>query len=106
MCDHVNARIVFTPPDELFHNPYMAFALADGHTDGVLYPTKAEAIRHQSNEFLYLYFSFRRCMGGANPKDMQLYLDLHRHVYDSGGRLTDPEDYITPLARGVGVWPM
>lgn len=107
MSDHINARVVSTPPDELFHNPYMAFALEDGRTDGVLYPTKSEAVRHQPNEFRYMYFSFRRSMGGCSPKDAQLFLEYHRHAYDNGLRLTDPDnDMITPLARGQGAWPM
>jgi hypothetical protein len=106
MADNVNARITFTPVDELFHNPYMAFKLADGSTDGVLYPTKAEAIRHQSNEYLCVYFSFRRCMAGINRKEAQLFLDMHRHIYDAGGRMTNPEDYIMPQAKGQGLWPM
>jgi len=106
MSDHINARVAFTPPDELFHNPYMAFALADGSTDGVLYPTKADAVSHQSNEYRYCYFSFRSAMAGANPKDCQLFLDVHRHTYEQGGRLTAPEDLIMPQAKGTGLWPM
>lgn len=107
MCDNINARIVFTPPEELARG-WMAFALADGSTDGTVYPSKAEAIRHQSNEFLFCYFSFRRCMGGANPKDCQLFLEYNRHAYDQGFRLADPEspEFILPLARGVGRWPI
>jgi len=106
MSDNINARITFTPVDELASS-WIAFALADGSTDGVLYPSKSEAIRHQSNEFLYCFISFRRILAGANPKDCQLLLDFHRHAYDSGFRIADPDapDLISPLARGVGSWP-
>lgn len=107
MCDQINVRIVFGNPVELARS-WMAFTLEDGETDGVLYPSKREAIRHQSNEFLYCYFSFRRCMGGANRKDCQLFLDINRHAYESGMRLADPEspDLIMPLARQQGRWPL
>lgn len=104
--DQINGRITFTQPDDLFHNPYMAFALEDGHTDGVRYPTKAETVRHQSNEYRYCYFSFRTAMAGVSPKDAQIFLDMHRHIYEQGGRLIDPEDYIMPQARGQGAWPL
>lgn len=102
MCDAINARIVFTHIDELSRG-WMAFRLADGGSDNVLYDSRRAAIEHQSNEFLCAYFSFRSCLGGANPKDCQLFLDMHRHVYDNGGRLANPEapDLMMPLARPI-----
>lgn len=102
MCDIINARIVFTPVDELSRG-WMAFRLSDGGSDGALYDSRRAAISHQTNEFLCAYFSFRSCLGGANAKDCQLFLDMHRHVYDNGGRLADPEapDLMMPLARPI-----
>jgi hypothetical protein len=90
ICDQVNARITFTPWDQLVHS-WMAFRLADGSTDGILYDSRDAAIKHQSDERLCAYFSFRQAMAGANPRDCQLFLDLHRNVYDNGGHLTEPK---------------
>src|SRR5262249_60846079 len=86
---------------------WMAFALADGSTDHVIYPSKSEAIRHQSNEFLYLYVCLRGCITGMPPKDAQLFLEVHRDAYDHGLRLSEPEapQLIFPLAKGSGKWP-
>lgn len=101
MSDAVNLAVKFGEDDIIGGGAFMAFALADGSTDHTLYPTKAAAIAHQSNEFLYCYLSLRRCPGGLQPKDAQIWLDLHRHVYDHGGRLADPDspDMIMPQAR-------
>ena len=86
---------------------WMAFALQDGTTDHVIYPSKADAIAHQSNEFRFAYVHLGGCMMGMPPKDAQLWLDLHRHMYDNGFRLADPEPTVPifPLARGSGSWP-
>lgn len=104
--DQVNAFLTFTPFDEL-KNGWMAFALADGANDGVVYPSREDAIRHQSNASLYGYVSFRALMGGANPKDMQLWLDVQRDAYDAGLNFHEPEapQLILPVQRGVGRWP-
>lgn len=105
--DQVNAFITFTPFEEL-RNGWMAFALADGQNDGVVYPSRAEAIRHQSNEKLYAYVSFRALIGGANPKDMQIWFDVQRDAYDAGMNFHEPEapQLILPQQRGQGRWPM
>jgi hypothetical protein len=69
----------------------MAFRLSDGDSDKVLYDTRADAIAHQPDERWACYFHMRNAMGGAKPLDCQLYINLHRQVYDAGGRLADPE---------------
>ncbi len=90
MSGNINAHVVFTDPGQL-RGSWLAIRLADGSCDGVLYGTKADAIRHQLHEQLCLYFPLGRALGGANPKDCQILLDLHRHIYDAGGRLADAE---------------
>jgi len=86
----------------------MAFALAEGATDHVIYPSKAEAIAHQSNEFLFMYVCLRGCAAGMSEKDAQLYLEVHRDAYDNGMRLAEPEapSLIMPIAKGTGKWPI
>lgn len=100
IADTINLQVAFKTPEELSHG-WMAFSLAEGNTDWAIYPSKAEAIAHQSNEFLYLYIAMGRCLAGVNAKDMQLFLDMHRHAYANGMRLADPKapDIIMPLSR-------
>ena len=70
---------------------WMAFKLADGTTDNVLYDTRADAIKHQLSEQTCLYIAMRKTLGGVPLRDCQLLLDVHRHIYDNGGRLADPQ---------------
>lgn len=78
---------------------WIAVALADGSVDYNLYPSKAAAVAHQSNEFLYAYLCLRNSPGGMSPKDAQIWLDLHRYMYDNGYRLTGERTVIMPQAR-------
>lgn len=106
MSEAIGLAIVFHPYEEL-KNGWMAFSLAEGKTDHTIYPSKASAIDHMSNEFFYCYVNMRACFGGMPPKDAQLFLELHREAYDSNMRLADPDapQLIFPLARGTGNWP-
>jgi len=83
---------------------WVAIRLSDGGSDGVLYDSKREAVRHQSNEFNCAYFSFRGAPNGfASVKEAAVWLEFHRQAYDSGFRLPDPDaasggpDLIMPL---------
>lgn len=89
MCDHINAKVVFTPWDQLV-NGFMAFNLGDGHSDGVLYDSKADAVRH-TDEKRNAYWCFRQGLAGVTPKDCQLFLDVHRHAYNSGVPMAEPD---------------
>lgn len=98
MADAIGYAVVSHPP-EVIRRGWMAFALQDGTTDNVIYPSKTDCIRHQFDEFRYAYICLVNCMGGMPVKDAQLWLDLHRHVHKHGGRLTSPESVIMPQAR-------
>jgi hypothetical protein len=98
MSEAVGLAAVFHP-EEVMHSGWMAFALADGQTDHVIYSSKTAAISHMSNEFLFAYLNLRKCIAGMPVKDAQLWLDLHRNIYDNGGRMTNPRDMIMPIAR-------
>ena len=87
--DNINAFRTFVPWDELKHK-WMAVRLSDGGYDGTLYDSKVEAVKHQSNEFLCAYVAFKNLVGGATPKDMELFLKFNRDAYDAGFRLPDP----------------
>jgi hypothetical protein len=90
MSDRINLMVMSHPWDTLC-NSWMAFKLADGNSDGVLYDTRQDAIKHQLHETMCAYFHMRNGMGGANARDCQLFLNVHRQVYDAGGRFTDPQ---------------
>jgi hypothetical protein len=89
MADHINAKVVFTPWDQLV-NGYMAFRLDDGSSNGTLYDSKADAVRF-TDEKRNAYFCFRQGIAGVNPRDCQIFLDVHRHAYANGGHLADPD---------------
>ena len=90
MAERINLMLISQPWDVIC-NSWMAFRLEDGNTDGVLYDTRADAITHQFDERWCCYFSMRNALGGVDPLDCQLFINLHRQVYDAGGRLQDPE---------------
>lgn len=98
MADAVNLAIISNPP-EVTRRGWMAFALQDGNTDHVVYPSKQAAVSHQHNEFYFCYLNLARCMGGTNVKDMQIFLNVHRHAYSHGGGMTDPRTLIMPQGR-------
>jgi hypothetical protein len=75
-------------------NSFITIKLSDGSTDGVLYESKKDAVRHcKGNEQWFAFFSFRGAPNGfASPKDAAIYLAWHRMAYDNGARLPDPDD--------------
>jgi hypothetical protein len=99
--DIVNGLLTFSEPWEI-KNSWMAIRLQDGGYDGTLYDTRTEAIRHQSDEKLCCYFPIGNFIHGLTPEDAQLILDVQRHAYDSGLRVTDEQvpDVITSIEQG------
>lgn len=97
--DAIRLAIAFNPPD-VTRNGWMAFALEDGTTDHVVYPSKQDAINHQHNEFYFTYINLIRCLAGMNERDAQLFLNVSRHVAKHSGRMVDPKSQlITPQGR-------
>lgn len=74
-------------------SPFVALRLSDGGSDGVLYDSKRDAVRHQLHETTCAYFCFRGAPNGfASYLDAAIYLAWNRAAYDSGFRLPDPDD--------------
>jgi hypothetical protein len=98
--------VVFQPW-EVRQTGWMAFALADGATDHIIYPSRQDAIAHMSDEHRYFYVCLRSCPTGMPVKDAQLLLDVHREAADAGLGFTEPQapQIIMPVSRGVGKWP-
>ena len=78
---------------------YVAIRLSDGGSDGVLYDTRRDAIRHQLHEQQCAYFRIPPFGEMAKPHEMESYLTTVRSLYDAGRRLQDPDDpeIIRPL---------
>jgi len=69
---------------------WVAIRLRDGSSDGVLYDSKRDAVRHQFDEFLCAYV---RLIGMQMPVcEAETYLETHRRLYDRGFRLADPDN--------------
>lgn len=98
--DAVNAQAIAQPFDVLVRS-WMAFKLEDGSSDGVLYDSRADAIRHQTDERTCLYLCLREAPGGMLPMAAKALINFHRMAYDAGGRVTHPSDkqLIMPLAN-------
>lgn len=91
VADNFNARLVFTPWDELRYG-WMAFKLSDGSSDGVVYDSKRAAVKHQFSEQQCAYLAFQNCPNGITPSEAGRFLMFTRKAYDAGMRLPDPED--------------
>lgn len=90
--DIVRSYVTFVDYDTRIGS-WVALRLEDGGHDGTLYPSKRDAIRHQSHEQLCAYFSYRGAPNGFDSaRDAAAWLAIHRHFYANGGRLVDPDD--------------
>lgn len=69
-------------------NKWVAISLSNGGSDGVLYDSRADAVKFQLHEMLCAYISIPP--GGTTPEDMTRYLEIVRNLYNSGHRLSDP----------------
>lgn len=68
---------------------WVAIRLSDGKSDGVLYDTRGDAIRHQLHMTQCAYV----CVppGGMNPCQAESFMRMHRLAYDAGAQLIDPD---------------
>lgn len=78
--------------DELRHS-FLAIRLADGSSDGVLYPDKRTAIKYQKYEKECYYVALRGIAGGSNPRDMAIIIKYAREAFKSPlvARMVDPD---------------
>jgi hypothetical protein len=91
MYDIVQSYVAFVEYDERIRS-WVAIRLLDGGSDGVLYGSKADAVRH-TDEFTHLYFSYRGApQGFTNVRDAAIYLEFHRLAFNAGGRWADKDD--------------
>jgi hypothetical protein len=68
---------------------WLAVRLSDGGTDQTAYDSKAEAVRHQPDEFLCVYI---RLIGmRMDVCEAESFMETNRRLYDKGWRLADPD---------------
>lgn len=68
---------------------WVAIRMEDGKSDGNLYDTKQDAIRHQLHEQQCCYLVIPPT--GMNPKQAENFLKFNRALYDNGMRIIDPD---------------
>jgi hypothetical protein len=90
MSSMINGLIAFNNPFDL-RQTWLAIKLQDGSSDGNLYATREEAIRHQLDERFCAYICMGTVMNGSKPLDCAIFLEFHRQAYDEGMRLHEPE---------------
>lgn len=73
---------------------YIALRLSDGGSDGVLYDTHRDAVRHQIHEQQCYYLSFRNLgAGGVNKREIAIVMHMARKAYTAGMRFVDPDHH-------------
>jgi hypothetical protein len=70
-------------------NHWMSFRLSDGVSNGDLYPTKRDAVKHVDNELRYLFLKMHP--GGINECECDIMLTFTRDAVTNGFRLADPD---------------
>lgn len=86
----INSLVIIHPIDTLIHS-WIAVRLADGSTDGTLYDTRQDAVRHQPHEQQCAYLNLAPIMGGMEVSAAYAILKFHRDAYDAGMTFIDPE---------------
>lgn len=100
MAGIINGYITFVPLWEL-KSKWVGIRLADGGSDGTLYGSRDDAIRHQTDERFCAYVCMASMIQGAKPLDCAIFLEFHRQAYDSGMRLHEPEAPQLIIPTGV-----
>ncbi len=80
---------------------WVAIRLSDGGSDGTLYDTRPDAIRHQLHEQQCAYFCLPPVPTMIGTREAEAFLTYCRSLYDAGYRIPDPTAPapIVPLVR-------
>lgn len=82
LSNYINNVCVFQPLDVVL-NSWIAVRLSDGSTDGVLYDSRRDAVRHQPYEKQCAYLSLRAAPGGMDIQGAYAILKIHRDAYNN-----------------------
>lgn len=69
---------------------WVAIRLSDGGSDGTLYDTRPDAIRHQFHEQQCAYFCIPGVPTFLTAREAEAFLTYCRSLYDAGYRIPDP----------------
>jgi hypothetical protein len=98
MSDTLNAQLIFNGMSGTFR--WMAFKLEDGSSDGKVYDTRADAIKHQKYEAQCWYEQLMPSGSGYSPDVCAMTLQYARVAYDAGFRPSiDVPTTIQPVRR-------
>lgn len=86
----INAKLTFHGWSAV--GRWVAIRLSDGGSDGVLYDTKADAVRHQLHEMQCVYVCITG--DGMSPAAAESFLSTNRKLYEAGMRLSDPDTMV------------
>ena len=84
--DIINMHLVANPANA---GKWVAIRLSDGGSDGVLYDSKGDAVRHQLHEQQCCYVCIPPT--GMPPMEAEVFIRFNRHLYDAGFRMPDPD---------------
>lgn len=76
-------------PDWNGPQPWIAASLADGRSDGNLYPSKAAAVEHQLHRDLYCFLTIP--IGGMSVEEATAFLKFSRQMRANGLDIADPD---------------
>jgi hypothetical protein len=96
VADAVNEQLVRHGAEA--HGRFIAVKLSDGRTDGVLYDTRADATRHQSDPYC---FYVKVHVGGMQPREAWTVLVYARQAKEAGIVFTE-EEVILPQRLELG----
>jgi hypothetical protein len=87
--DNYNLHRVANPYGSI--GKWIAVALSDGRSDGVLYDSKHDSVKHQHHDELWYAYI---CVNPTSmtPCDAEIFLKMHRMMYEKGIRLADPDE--------------
>lgn len=92
--DNLNIHTLCNTREDI-RDKWVAIKLADGSSDGVLYDSAPDAVRHQLHEQQCWYVCFRGLSpGGINAKDCAIMLMHYRKAYAAGLRFVDPDNRV------------
>lgn len=88
LSDHYNIHRIAGGLDAV--RKWFAVRLDDGQSDGVLYDSKSDCVKHQHhNESFYAFIRIAPC--DMKVCDAEIVLRKNRQFYDNGLRMADPD---------------
>lgn len=89
IADHYNLHRIGAGDQAI--GKWFAATMADGLSDGVLYDTKRDAVKHQHHDEQYYTF-IKIAPHSMKVCDAEVMLKTTRQLFDSGIKLADPDD--------------